>query len=200
MSVIARHLSLSSLLIACAKVAAAQAVPTANPRANASTLPPTLAAALARDGCRVPASPSELGSDSQSVIPHVAYRTSVRGSDATDWVVICEHDSRREVLVFAEPVAADSQPALRLDIEWDPNDEGCEGWITVADSAWVRLAIGKERSLSGHQPVAPSEIAALHAGIVDSMCEGEDAHIRYWTGRRWIALPAYWDEPGHGAR
>ena len=183
------------LIVACGQAAAAQTAPNV-----ARSLPTTLAAALARDGCRIPASPSELGPDSRSVIPHVAYRADVRSSDRADWVVICERDARRHVLVFAEPVASESQPVLQLDIDWDPNDEGCDGWITMADSAWVRLAIGKERSQSGHQPAVPSELAALHTGIVDSMCEGEDAHIRYWTGRRWISLPAYWDEPGNGAR
>lgn len=183
---------LAVLIVTCGQAAAAQ-----TSQAGARPLPTGLAAALARDGCRIPASPSELGPDSRSVIPHVAYRADVRSAGATDWVVVCERDSRRQVLMFAEPVASESQPALQLDIDWDPNDESCDGWITMADSAWVRLAIGKERSQSGHQPAVPSELAALHTGIVDSMCEGEDAHIRYWTGRRWIALPAYWDEPGH---
>ena len=154
--------------------------------------------ALSRAGCHVPAPPREFGSDSTSAIPHVAYRTSVRTPAATDWVVVCERDARREVLVFAEPVASESQPVLHTDIYWDPNDDPCEGWIAIADSAWVRLAMRKPLSDGSRQQLEPDErTTPTHAGIIDSMCEGEDAHIRYWTGRRWISLPAYWDEPGH---
>jgi hypothetical protein len=117
-------------------------------------------------------------------------------SETKDWVVICERDSRRDVLVFAEPITMESQPALQVNIDWDPNDPGCEGWIVIADSQWVRLAIGKQRPDGNRERLEAAERASLHDGIVDSVCEGEDATIRYWTGRRWISLPAYWDEPG----
>ena len=161
-----------------------------------AALPAALTAALTREGCRVPNPPEVYGPDSTSIIPHVAYRANVRLRESKDWVVICERVSRRDVLVFTDPITRESQPALQLNIEWDPNDDGCEGWIEIADGEWVGLAISKERSQGNQERLAPAEARALHAGIVDSMCEGDGVAIRYWTGRRWVSLPAYWDEPG----
>src|SRR5262245_593599 len=183
-------------LVVWAHGAASQEAKSGKPRSHTIALPAALTAALTREGCRVPTPPKEYAADSTSVIPRVVYRASVRLVASTDWVVICERTSRRDVLVFSEPITTESQPALQLNIEWDPNDDGCEGWIEIADSAWVRLAIGKERSQGNEERLAPSEIKAVHAGIIDSMCEGDGVRIRYWTGRRWVSLPAYWDELG----
>ena len=177
-----------------ARVAAAQ---TLSPTSVNGALPSPLASALARDSCRAATPARAFGPDTASVIPHVAYRAAVRAADTKDWVVLCVHDASREALIFPEPIVADARPAMRLDIYWDPNDDDCEGWIAVADSQWVRLAMGKQRGDDRHERLQPDERAlSIHEGIIDSMCEGEDVSIRYWTGRRWVSLPAYWDEAG----
>ena len=183
-------------LIVWAHSAAAQKAKSGAPSARTGVLPAPLRSALTREGCRVPTPPSDMEGDSTSVIPHVAYHANVRLPGSRDWVVVCERVTRRDVLVFSEPVTPESQPTLQLNIDWDPNEDGCEGWIAIADSQWVRLAIGKERSKSNQARLAPSETKAMHAGILDNMCEGDGATIQYWTGRRWVSLPAYWDEPG----
>jgi hypothetical protein len=109
-----------------------------------------------------------------------------------DWLVICERASRRDVFIYATPLRSSSKPALRLPITWYPKDAGCEGWIEIADSAWVRAALARAFREHRRQPLTAAERRVpLHAGILDSMCEG--AGMRYWTGRRWITLPSRWD-------
>jgi hypothetical protein len=164
-------------------------------RQAASTVPPALRAALKRDGCQVPSPPSEVYTrDSSAAISYVAYRAAVR-SLQLDWVILCERGGHREFRVYSDPVRRGSRPVLQRAVEWDPKAEGCEGWIRIADSAWVRDAFANQPantavSLSPHERAFP-----LHSAILDSLCEGDGAHLRYWTGRRWITLRALWDVP-----
>ena len=156
-------------------------------------LPGVLVAALHRAGCRVPAPPTQLGADSAAAIPHVAYRAAILSATSDDWAVICERSARREVWIFSRPITARSRPVARLSIAWDSADEGCEGWIAIADSTWVRSALAKWRLTRGHALTTAESSALPHAGIIDDMCEGGSAALTYWTGRRWVTLPAYWE-------
>jgi hypothetical protein len=49
------------------------------------------------------------------------------------------------------------------------------------------------RSASALDWVVLCERAGRREVVVDSMCEGASLH--YWTGRRWMKLPAYCDKP-----
>lgn len=155
-------------------------------------LPADLVVALRAAGCRIPNAPSAYGPDSSAVIAHVAYHAAVRTPSSADWIVVCERASRRAVLVFPAPLRRSDGPALTLPISWSPKEPGCEGWIDVADSTWVRAALGHAVRDGRRQLLTAEERRSpLHAGILESMCEGGD--LRYWTGRRWISLPAYGD-------
>jgi hypothetical protein len=163
-------------------------------RSTTRPLPEDLSTALRGSGCRVPSAPAAYGSDSSAVIAHVAYRASVRGKATADWIVLCERASRREVFVYATPLRGSSGPALTLPLTWYPDEPGCEGWIGVADSAWVRAALTHAFRVRLQLVLTAEERRLpLHVGILDGMCEGDG--MRYWTGRRWITFPAHWDGP-----
>lgn len=163
----------------------------ANAQSQTATLPAPVSTALGRAGCRLPAAPSGYGPDSAAAIPNVAYRASFLSATSEAWAVVCEVADHREILVYALPVSPTSQPAARLRIEWTPGEEGCDGWIALADRNHVRAALAKQRARI-RPPLDRSEAAQpLHAGIIDSMCEGSSTVVRYWTGRRWIAFQAY---------
>jgi hypothetical protein len=158
-------------------------------------LPLTLVAALDDAGCRVPTPPAVFGRDSAAAIPHVAYRAAFLSAIPHDWAVICERAAHREVWVFSPPFTAQSRPTAQLPIAWDAAEEGCDGWIATADSAWARAALAKWRRTRGHALTTAESSGPSHAGIIDGMCEGGSVAMRYWTGRRWLALPAFWDGP-----
>jgi hypothetical protein len=166
----------------------------AQPRSTTPQLPGDLTAALRRSGCRVPAAPTAFGRDTLAAIEHVAYRATVRTASVTDWVIVCERESRREIYIYASPVRPASQPLLRLPIAWDATGDGCEGWIGVADTTWVRAAFA--HAIRQRRPVdldSQEKQMPMHSGILDGMCEGDGALMRYWTGRRWVTLQSHWD-------
>ena len=162
--------------------------------AQSSThLPAPLRAALARAGCRVPEAPSALTPDSLAAISHVAYRAALLSTDTTAWAVVCERGDRRDVLLYEPPITASRRPTARLALEWSPSDEGCDGWIELADSALVRAALQKAQARSPSTLDRMERGRPLHTGIIDSMCEG--AALHYWSGRRWIKLASSWEAP-----
>ena len=188
------------LVLACVVVVSLGARAEAQRPRNAAThsraeLPGVLVGTLRRAGCRVPAPPTQLATDSTAAIPHVAYRAAILSATSDDWAVICERSARREVWIFSRPITAQSRPTARLSIAWDSADEGCEGWIAIADSTWVRSALAKWRLTRGHALTTPESSALPHAGIIDDMCGSGSAALWYWTGRRWVTLPAYWEAP-----
>jgi len=166
----------------------------AQSRPASRLIPDDLRTALRRSGCRVPDAPAVYGRDSVAAIAHVAYQANVRTATSNDWIVVCEHNSRRAVYIYASPARPSSKPLLRLPIAWDPTSDGCEGWIGVADSTWVRAALA--HAARDRRPAildAKEKRLPLHAGILGSLCEGNGALLHYWTGRRWVELPAHWD-------
>ena len=181
-------------LRSCAYQAAAALALLAAPaiaQSHTATLPAPLVTALGQAGCRVPLAPSVYGPDTAAAIPNVAYRAAFLSAASEAWAIVCEVADRREILVYALPVTPASRPAIRLPIEWNPTEDGCEGWIALADRNHVRAALATRRARI-RPPLDRSEAAQpVHAGIIDSMCVGSS--LRYWTGRRWIALQAYSD-------
>jgi hypothetical protein len=157
-----------------------------NERAVVAHLPQTLRTALAKRNCRVPA-PPPIGTDSTAAISFVAYRAQVTEMAAADWVVVCERDSTRRVLVYRTPVGASDSPVAKLSLsDWDPKNEGCEGWISIADSSWI-----KRIWRSATRPfklTAVEQSHQRHAGILDGVCDGGSRFIWYWTGTRWVRL------------
>jgi hypothetical protein len=102
-----------------------------------------------------------------------------------DWVVVCQHDTTRLAYVYHSPVAATDAPVAKLKLSgWTPSDEGCEGWIMIAGSPWIRRLWKKAAAAR-----AAKLTRTFHAGIRDGICDGGVQFIWYWTGRRWIRLP-----------
>jgi hypothetical protein len=152
-------------------------------------LPPAIRAAVGRSGCEVPSSRFPYPTDTLAPIPHVAYFGPVLGADSS-WVVVCQRGNSRVALVFPPGATASSHPVARLPLEWDPADPGCEGWISVTDSASVRAALARPRSPRLRRS---EKSRSLHAGIIPDQCEGGTRQW-YFTGERWLRIEAYWEE------
>jgi len=156
--------------------------------AHAQGLPPSIRTAVARSGCRFPAARYPGPADSLAAVTHLAYFAPVLTSRPS-WVVVCERAGRREALVFPVGATAQSRPVARLPLQWDPVEEGCDGWIAVTDSAAVRAALRR----SGAPRLRASEMRRpLHFGIVPDQCEGGTRQW-YWTGERWLRLETAWE-------
>lgn len=163
--------------------AAQQRVPASNRAdepAHVTELPPELRTALARAGCGVPRFPPAVRGDTSAVIPFVAYRATVMKASRADWVVLCQHGRAREAVVYRTPVAPAAKPVARLPLtDWTPEDEGCEGWIGIADSSFVREVPRVRRALAREHRVL------VHQAIIDGICE-DSKRMYYWTGRQWL--------------
>ena len=174
---------------------------------NASVLPASLRAALAREGCTLPAAPSDLARDSGAVIPYVAYRAAVLIDNTREWVLACDRAAptpARLILVYPAAITATSRPLARFRLSgWRPGDEpGCEELIGIASPDWVQAGL-EATGRDGSQLVRlrPSERRrTTHDGIFEGRCEGDEgSRIHYWTGERWVTLPVLVREPARGA-
>lgn len=139
-------------------------------------LPGPLRLALARENCRIPAAPQPLGPDARAQIPHVAYQAALLTTSRQDWVVICQRTRAREALVYRVSPTGTPHRVARLPLsDWSPEDEGCEGWIGIADTAVVRAVPRLKR------------LAPVREGVLDGRCEG--ATFYYWAGTQWSRIP-----------